>query len=342
MRLGLAQRLTYVSLLSSVSTVVVGIQPPVPLQDGETPPDPYNRCGLDSVSPGRCPPHKCCSEAGYCGDSKDYCKGSQCQLEYSDSCDTFFAPKGADTDRIPRPLIGNVPYGAIIDQCRPGTMALTYDDGPGEYTSQLLDLLDELKVKATFFITGNGNGKGHIDEESSGYPQVLRRMHGAGHQLGSHTWTHRSLDALLMFERHENRDLGPAVRRTEVMFNEMAFRNILGFFPTYFRPPYLDCGSSCRAFLEEYGYHIISANSDTKDYENDDPALIANSRARFSDAVGRDANAQGYIVLAHDVHYQSVANLTAYMVNEARNRGYELLTVGECLGDPKENWYRKA
>lgn len=215
-------------------------------------------------------------------------------------------------------------------------MALTFDDGPGEYTSRLLDILDGLGVHATFFITGGGNNKGHIDDESTGYPEVLRRMHAAGHQLASHTWSHQSLDALSAVAS------GWAGRKAEVTFNEMAFRNVFGFFPTYFRAPYLECGSACRTFLGEYGYHIISTNSDTKDYENDDPALIANSRARFSDSVARQADAQGYIVLAHDVHLQSVVNLAEYMVREARSRGYELVTVGECLDDARENWYREA
>ncbi|EQL01408.1 bifunctional xylanase/deacetylase [Ophiocordyceps sinensis CO18] len=242
-------------------------------------------------------------------------------------------------------------------------MALTFDDGPGEYTSRLLDILDGLGVHATFFITGGGNNKGHIDDESTGYPEVLRRMHAAGHQLASHTWSHQSLDALSAGGggmhaaghqlashtwSHQSLDALSAVasgwagRKAEVTFNEMAFRNVFGFFPTYFRAPYLECGSACRTFLGEYGYHIISTNSDTKDYENDDPALIANSRARFSDSVARQAGAQGYIVLAHDVHLQSVVNLAEYMVREARSRGYELVTVGECLDDARENWYREA
>lgn len=187
--------------------------------------------------------------------------------------------------------------------------------------------MDQLSVKATFFITGN-NGQGRIDEDSSGWPAVLRRMYGAGHQLASHTWSHRSLDTQFS--------------KTEITYNEMALRNIFGFFPTYIRPPYLDCGSACLSSLQGYGYHIISTNSDTKDYENDDPALIANSKALFSDAVSRDASSQGYIVLAHDVHYQTVVNLTAYMVSEARSRGYQVVTVGECLGDAPENWYRKV
>lgn len=39
---------------------------------------------------GSCPSGQCCSESGWCGTGNDYCAGSQCQLDYSDSCDTLY------------------------------------------------------------------------------------------------------------------------------------------------------------------------------------------------------------------------------------------------------------
>lgn len=51
-------------------------------------------------------------------------------------------------------------YGSdgIYDCLVAGDMALTFDDGPANYTSHILDLLDQYNAKATFFITGNNNG----------------------------------------------------------------------------------------------------------------------------------------------------------------------------------------
>jgi peptidoglycan/xylan/chitin deacetylase (PgdA/CDA1 family) len=210
---------------------------------------------------------------------------------------------------------------------------LTFDDGPYEYTSRLLDILEEYNVKATFFIAGNNRGKGRIDDESTLWPAILRRMHDTGHQIASHTWTHRNLNEVSM-----------GVQKTEMIYNEMAFRNLLGVIPTYMRPPFLECSmkTGCIETMEELGYHIISTNLDTKDYENDDVALIQNSKNRFSSMQSPDESSHDYIVLSHDVHYQTVVNLTKYMVELSRGRGYKLVTVGECLGDPSENWYRWA
>ncbi|PNP59769.1 hypothetical protein THARTR1_00648 [Trichoderma harzianum] len=255
-------------------------------------------------------------------------------LDYSDSCDTQVGPPGRSTEDIYRPFSGDVPYAETIIECdSPGLVALTFDDGPFEYTSQLLDLLDEYKVKATFFIAGRNRGKGRIDDESTGYPKVLRRMRIAGHQLASHTWTHRNLNGV-----------SEDVQRTEMIYNEMAFRNIFGFVPTYMRPPFLECGTSsgCLDTMEELGYHVISTNLDTKDYENDDPVLIQKSKDKFSTMQSSDESSHSYIVLAHDVHYQTVVTLAKYMIETSRERGYKLVTVGECLGDPPENWYRSA
>ncbi|KAL7943355.1 carbohydrate esterase family 4 protein [Trichoderma barbatum] len=289
------------------------------------------RCGPGL---GRCDEGECCSEFGFCGTTAQSCSGSQCQLDYSDSCDTQVGPPGDSTEGISRTFFGDVPYAETITQCvADGLVALTFDDGPYEFTSQLLDILDKYEVKATFFIAGKNRGKGRIDDESTPWPNILRRMRRAGHQLASHTWTHRNLNGISM-----------GVQRTEMIYNEMAFRNIFGAFPTYMRAPYLECSMStgCIETMEDLGYHIISTNLDTKDYENDDPVLIQKSKDKFSSLQSSDESSHNYIVLAHDVHYQTVVSLTKYMIETSRARGYKLVTVGECLGDPAEYWYRTA
>jgi peptidoglycan/xylan/chitin deacetylase (PgdA/CDA1 family) len=212
-------------------------------------------------------------------------------------------------------------------------IALTFDDGPYLYTTQLLDILDSFGLKATFFVAGNNRAKGRIDNADLAWPAILRRMHAAGHHIASHTWTHRDLNRV-----------NSTVRRTEMVYNEMALRNLFGWIPTYMRPPYLECsaGSGCQGLMNSLGYHVVNVNVDTKDFEFNDAALIQQAKDRFDNAVSLTPASNDYIVLAHDVQYQTVVNLTAHMVNTARDRGYRLVTVGECLGDPVENWYRAA
>lgn len=193
---------------------------------------------------------------GYCGVGPDYCNGPDCQLDYGPACDANKIPAGTNTSSIPRPALGSIPYGgAGIYQCiAPGTIALTYDDGPYIYTSYILDVLKSYHSKATFFITANNNGKGQIDDPNTIYPAIIRRMLAEGHQIAGHTWTHQDLSKVT-----------PTQRRDQMIKNEMALRNILGFFPTYMRPPYSSCDapSGCQADMRTLGYHIVCALRDT-------------------------------------------------------------------------------
>jgi peptidoglycan/xylan/chitin deacetylase (PgdA/CDA1 family) len=80
---------------------------------------------------------------------------------FGTGCDANVIPGGLNTSSIPRPKTGTVLYGStgIYDCQKPGDVALTFDDGPYIYTMKILDLLDQYGAKATFFITGNNNGK---------------------------------------------------------------------------------------------------------------------------------------------------------------------------------------
>jgi len=92
-------------------------------------------------------------------------------------------------------------------------------------------------------------------------------MHNEGHQLGSHTWTHANLSTVT-----------ETTRRYEMIRNEQAFLSILGRYPTYMRPPYISCSAACKATMAALGYHVVSWDLDTNDYNNATPQLIQNSK----------------------------------------------------------------
>ena len=68
---------------------------------------------------------------GYCGTSKDHCSAPDCLIDFGPACDANKTPGGASTRNDARPQKGNVPYGGEgIYVCqKPGTVAITYDDG---------------------------------------------------------------------------------------------------------------------------------------------------------------------------------------------------------------------
>ena len=220
----------------------------------------------------------------------------------------------------------------IYDCRRNGTVALTFDDGPYLYTSTVLDILKQHDAKATFFITGNNLGKGAIDDASTQWPALLRRMHAEGHQLASHTWTHQNLDAV------------PSdLREQQVVYNEMAFRNIFGFFPRYLRPPYGACtrDTGCFDAVKRLGYHLVKWSFDTKDFEHNTAETVQLAKDIFDEGVPA-AGGLGYVPLVHDIQYQTANNLTEFMLRNLEDKGYAAVTLGDCLGDAPENWYIDA
>jgi hypothetical protein len=191
-----------------------------------------------------------------------------------------------------------------------------------------------MNAKATFFITGNNIGKGQIDNAANPWVNVIKRMYAEGHQIASHTWSHQDLSLITSQQRKD-----------QMYKNEMALRNILGFFPTYMRPPYSSCTpqSGCQADLADLGYHVTYFDLDTEDYLNATPDQIQTAKNNFIGNLSRNANGQGdWLTIAHDIHQQTAQNLTEYMYAVASLKGYKTVTVGECLNDPVQNWYRDS
>ncbi|KAK3692551.1 hypothetical protein B0T22DRAFT_17007 [Podospora appendiculata] len=283
---------------------------------------------------GSCATGYCCSAEGWCGKSVDYCSAPDCQLNYGTGCDGNKKPSGLNTAEITRKKVGSMLYGGagIYDCVVEGDIALTFDDGPYLYTNDLLDKLKSYGAKATFFMTGNNLGKGMINDPASIYPAIIRRMHAEGHQIASHTWSHQNASQLTNTQF-----------TNQMVWNEIAINSILGFFPTYMRPPYSICEKNCQNILSTLGYHAIYFDLDTAGYLNDSPSKIQASKNIWDQAIkNSDSSTDSFLQIEHDIHQQTVYNLTDYILTSLLSNGYKSVTVGECLGDPAANWYRSG
>ncbi|PNP59167.1 hypothetical protein THARTR1_01415 [Trichoderma harzianum] len=267
--------------------------------------------------------------ARWCGTGYLYCSAPACQFDYGPRCDSNRRPEGPDTEDWPRDHVGSVPYGEGIYHCsKPGTVALTFDDGPWEYTEELLDILEERGAKATFFITGRNLGKGAINDPSTDWPHLIYRMVADGHQIGSHTWSHQRLPTV-----------DQARVRQQMVYNEIAFADLLGAFPTYMRPPYSASNEGVDELLGELGYHVTYFNLDTEGYLHEDEIEISQDIAEKA-FHGKDPETDSYLHIEHDTVAESVHTLVPYLLDLLYDAGFEAVTVGECLEDPEENWYR--
>ncbi|KAI1316472.1 hypothetical protein EDD11_009962 [Mortierella claussenii] len=229
----------------------------------------------------------------------------------------------ADYQTIAKRVLEKRDGDGVITRCTtPGTLAMTFDDGPYQYTPELLDYLSEQGVEATFFV--NGASIGNLQE----YGDVAKRAFDEGHQIGSHTWSHADLTTL---------------SESEIEFEmgqlDEALKDLIGVRPVFMRPPYGYVNSLSMNFLRNNGYKVVTWSIDTNDWRhpNDISPSVNAYQSSLSDS---DAYNHGYIALQHDTLPQTARTLAHAVVQYAKDNGIRLVTVGECLGISKEGWYR--
>ena len=112
------------------------------------------------------------------------------------------------------------PFVIESDGTTPGKLALTFDDGPDpDFTPQILDILKEKGVHASFFIIG---------QNAAAYPGLVQRILAEGHDVGNHTFTHPNLG-----------ELPDALVTLEINATERLFEALTGRSMRLFRAPYL-------------------------------------------------------------------------------------------------------
>ena len=232
-----------------------------------------------------------------------------CQREFG-ICDSDFTPAGYNMSAEAREPKGEINYSNFITRCEaPRSVALTFNDGPSNNSEELLDILRESNARATFFISGNTDGKGSIDTTSS-WTNIIKRMIGEGHQVGSHTWSHLDMDTT-----------GPDARKLDMVKNERALTNILGKYPTYMRAPYSHCTGACLNDMQDLGYHVILYSYDSGD------AVLSEDLDEMKAGIDRAFDEQGsngnLLLVQHETIHNSAIELTKHILQQAQQRGWD-------------------
>ncbi|HXR38358.1 MAG TPA: polysaccharide deacetylase family protein [Terracidiphilus sp.] len=144
----------------------------------------------------------------------------------------------------------------MIAPRRPGELALTFDDGPNPvWTPQLLDILASLDVHATFFLVGR---------YAQAAPDLVRRIHAAGHLIGNHSWSHPNLAVT-------------AARRVEEELTRTrdALQQITGVPIRWFRPPFGARRPVVLKIARSLGMTPVLWNAITTDWSEPSPDRIA-------------------------------------------------------------------
>ena len=176
-------------------------------------------------------------------------------------------------------------------------VALTYDDGPAETTSVILDVLEQYNAKATFFVVGT---------QAEYYDDALRREVELGMEVGSHTYDHDTLygaDAEFI--------------RNTMEKNDKTIQEIAGITPEIMRPT---GGGYDATVRENVGKPMLIWDVDTLDWSTKDADNTFN--------VIMDEIQDGSVILMHDI-WKATGEATKRIVPELAARGYKMVTISE-------------
>lgn len=190
----------------------------------------------------------------------------------------------------------------VIDTSRP-MVALTYDDGPSQYTSQILDILRQYNSVATFFVIG---------QQVPGYADTVRSAVQMGCEIGNHTYSHQVLTRV-----------GIPTIQSQIAATNNAVQSVAGVAPTIMRPP---GGGQNETVRNSVGMPVILWSIDTLDWKT------RNAATTQAAVLGKVRD--GDIVLMHDL-YSQTAEASRSIIPGLIIQGYQLVTVSElsdCRG----------
>jgi len=209
------------------------------------------------------------------------------------------------SEELPKQFQGRTIYQAKVNK-NAKVIALTFDDGPWtKTTTQILDILQQNNIKATFFVVGK-----MVQE----HPELVQRIVVDGHAIANHTWSHH-------YHRFNRATAAQEIdRTTDIIYKTTGVKTNL------FRPPggFLNNGLATYAKEKDYAvmmWSVVSADTDPR----------AKYQA-FVNNVLKGAKPGG-IVLMHDGGGDRRRTVQALpkIISGLRDKGYTFVTIPELL-----------
>lgn len=182
-------------------------------------------------------------------------------------------------------------------------IAITFDDGPGIFTLEVLDLLKKYDVKATFFCIGK-----NIET----HPEIVKQIVAEGHLVGNHSYSHSKF-----FDFYNAKKIRSEIQKTDLLLEKHTSKKI-----NFFRPPYGVTTPSIRRALRLTGHKVIGWNIRSLDGGTKNKELI------FNRIIKRVS--PGGIVLLHDTASHSVLVLEQFLQFLQQNN-YKVISTEELL-----------
>lgn len=188
-------------------------------------------------------------------------------------------------------------------------IALVFHDGPHpKYTIEILDILKEYDIKATFFVLGM-----HAEK----YPEIIKRQVEEGHEIGNHSYSHINMRKATKKQIREEFE-----KTQEIIYSIAKIR------PKVFRPPYGNYNRDVIEIISSDDIPIVlwTFYQDSKDWSNPGVDSIVNT------TLSKVQN--GDIILFHDYVYKNESHTVEALkiiIPELLNKGYKFVTISELL-----------
>ena len=204
--------------------------------------------------------------------------------------------EGSDPVRKTATVISNADWADPAEKL----VALTFDDGPHPvYTEEILDVLDQAGIKASFFMMG---------KEAELYPDVVKKVSDAGHLIGNHSYHHVQLNKL-----------SKEAAKGEIEKTNQLIREWTGEDPLYIRPPY---GAWSQELENVVDMIPVFWNVDSLDWK------LQNKERVLCCLSGQVE--EGDMILMHD-GYQSSVDAAFALVDQLQNQGFVFVNVEEMI-----------
>lgn len=195
---------------------------------------------------------------------------------------------------------------SVADSTCSNCVAITYDDGPGELTAQLLDTLKAKDAHASFMV---------LAPSASTHPELLRRMKAEGHTVGNHTASHRELNKL-----------SPSDVDGEIKAGAAAIKAATGENPRWMRPPYGATNGTVEAAAKANGQAQALWSVDTVDWKDRNSEHVCEAAVNGAQP--------GSIVLMHDIHTTTVGAADC-VIDGLRAKGLEPVSLDRLIPNPQ-------
>ncbi|MGI5827990.1 MAG: polysaccharide deacetylase family protein [Patescibacteria group bacterium] len=197
-------------------------------------------------------------------------------------------------------------FGEIVPRVETNekVVALTFDDGPTEYTQDVLKILQEKNVKATFFVIGS---------ELEKKPQIGEAIASAGHELGNHSYSHER-----MWFKSPSYILNE-IESTNKLIQEAGYQGDI-----HFRPPYGKKLIGLPWYLKQHNIKTVTWDVEPDTY---------GSNADFLIDYTVENTKPGSIILLHPFceSCSSQKEAISKIVDGLQTKGYRFVTVSELL-----------